>query len=73
VLPDPKQAIPPYDAIVLVGPSRATDAKLAAALKSLIGAIPVATMQEANLRASSTGASPAEVARWLWRTIAARN
>lgn len=69
VLADPRQAIPPYDAIVLIGPSRAGDGKLAAALKPLIGAIPVATMQEANLRASSTGASPAQVARWLWEQI----
>jgi len=69
LLDDPKQAIPPYDAVLLIGPGRAGDAKLAAALKPLIGAIPVATMQEANLRASSTGASPGEVARWLWRKI----
>ena len=69
VLADPKQAIPPYDAIVLIGPGHATDGKLAAALKPLIGAIPAATMQEANLRASSTGASPGEVAKWLWGKI----
>lgn len=69
VLDDPKQAIPPYDAILLIGPSRATDARLANALRPLIGAIPVATMQDANLRASSTGASPGEVARWLWEKI----
>jgi osmoprotectant transport system permease protein len=72
VLADPKQAIPPYDAVVLIGRSRATDAKLAAALKPLIGAIPVDTMQEANLRASSTGASPSEVARWLWSKISGK-
>jgi osmoprotectant transport system permease protein len=69
VLGDPKQTIPPYDAVLLIGPSRATDAKLANALKPLIGAIPVGTMREANLRASSTGASPAEVAKWLWGKI----
>jgi osmoprotectant transport system permease protein len=69
VLADPKQAIPPYDAIVLIGPGRATDGKLAAALRPLIGGIPVAAMQEANLRASSTGASPGEVAKWLWGKI----
>jgi osmoprotectant transport system permease protein len=73
VLADPKQAIPPYDAIVLIGPSRATDTKLATALEPLIGAIPVATMQEANLRASSTGASPSEVAKWLWSKIGKSN
>src|SRR5690606_33909231 len=46
VLADPRRAIPPYDAVVLIGPGRASDGKLAAALKPLIGAIPVATMQE---------------------------
>ncbi len=69
VLADPKQSIPPYDAVVLIGPKRANDAKLAAALQPLIGAIPVATMQAANLRGSATGASPPEVARWLWEKI----
>jgi osmoprotectant transport system permease protein len=69
VLADPKQAIPPYDAIVLIGPKRANDAKLIAALKPLIGAIDVATMQQANLRADTTGASPSQVARWLWGEI----
>jgi osmoprotectant transport system permease protein len=72
VLADPKQAIPPYDAIVLIGPGRATDAKLAAALRPLIDAIPVATMQDANLRASSNGASPGEVATWLWGRISGK-
>ncbi|HVZ52531.1 MAG TPA: ABC transporter permease/substrate-binding protein [Pseudolabrys sp.] len=70
VLSDPKHALPPYDAIVLIGPARAADRKLMAALKPLIGAIPVTTMQEANLRAATTGAAPAEVAEWLWRKVA---
>ena len=66
VLSDPKQAIPPYDAIVLLAPKRANDEKLAAALKPLIGAIDVETMREANLRASAGDVLPDEVARWLW-------
>ncbi len=69
VLTDPKQAIPPYDAIVLLGRKRANDAALIAALKPLIGAIPVETMQEANLRGSANSASPDEVAAWLWGKI----
>jgi osmoprotectant transport system permease protein len=68
VLSDPKQAIPPYDAVVLIGPARATDAKLAAALKPLIGAINVKDMRAANLRGSQ-GTVPAEVATWLWDKI----
>jgi osmoprotectant transport system permease protein len=70
VLDDPKHAIPPYDAVLLISPQRANDAALLAALQPLIGAIDVATMREANLRASGdTGASPGEAARWLWDQI----
>ena len=52
------------DAILMVSPSRAEDRTFIDALKPLVGKIDVATMREANLRAS-TGSSPAEVARWL--------
>src|SRR5450756_2589840 len=51
VLDDSKHAIPPYDAILLLSPRRANDAKLIAALQPLVGAIPVALMREANARA----------------------
>ena len=63
VLDDPKAAIPPYDAIVLLSPQRADDQALRNALQPLLGAINIATMREANLRASSE--SPDAVARWL--------
>ena len=49
VLTDPKGAIPAYDAIVLLAPKRANDARLIGALKPLIGAITVERMREANL------------------------
>jgi osmoprotectant transport system permease protein len=67
VLEDPRHALPPYDAILLVSPRRANDAKFIAALQPLIGAIPVTLMREANLRASGGGAeaSAREVAKWL--------
>jgi osmoprotectant transport system permease protein len=66
-LADPKQAIPPYDAVLLVSPKRASDETFLAALKPLVGAISIEAMREANLKASAGGAqgSPAEVARWL--------
>jgi osmoprotectant transport system permease protein len=64
VLDDPKQAIPPYDAVLLVSPRRANDKAFLAALRPLVDAIDVATMREANRRASG-GATPAAVARWL--------
>jgi osmoprotectant transport system permease protein len=70
VLADPKHAIPPYDAILLLAPKRTDDRALGDALSPLIGAIDVTLMREANLRATGAGASPAEAARWLWAEIA---
>ena len=71
VLDDPKHAIPPYDAIVLLAPKRANDDALRKALQPLIGRIDIATMREANLRAAGGNgdASPDAVARWLWEKI----
>lgn len=71
VLGDPRQAIPPYDAILLLAPRRANDAALAKALAPLLGRIDIATMRQANLRAAGNDAtsSPDAVARWLWEKI----
>jgi osmoprotectant transport system permease protein len=71
VLDDTKHAIPPYDAIVLISPKRAEDQVLRTALTPLLGGIDIATMREANLRASGNDAtsSPDAVARWLWEKI----
>jgi osmoprotectant transport system permease protein len=74
VLQDTKHAIPPYDAIVLISPKRAEDQALRAALTPLLGRIGIATMREANLRASGNDAnsSPDAVAKWLWEKIGKR-
>ena len=71
VLDDPRQAIPPYDAILLLAPKRADDQALQAALEPLLDRIDLGTMQQANLRASGNDAesSPQAVARWLWDQI----
>jgi osmoprotectant transport system permease protein len=71
-LTDPRQAIPPYDAIVLIAPKRAGDQALRSALQPLLGRIDIADMREANLRAAGgdEASSPATVARWLWDKIA---
>jgi osmoprotectant transport system permease protein len=71
VLEDPKHAIPPYDAIVLLAPKRAGDQVLRTALQPLLGKIDISDMREANLRAAGNDAasSPATVARWLWEKI----
>jgi osmoprotectant transport system permease protein len=68
-LEDPRHAIPPYDAIILISRKRASDPALLAALRPLIGAIDVTLMRQANLRASAAEASPADAARWLWSEI----
>jgi osmoprotectant transport system permease protein len=67
VLDDPKGAIPGYDAILLVAPDRAEDARFVAALRPLIGTIPVAAMREANLMVDRDvdKRTPDEAARWL--------
>ncbi|GAB1715579.1 MAG: Substrate-binding region of ABC-type glycine betaine transport system [Nitrobacter sp.] len=71
VLDDSRHAIPPYDAIVLLAPRRAHDAKLRDALRPLLGNIDIDLMREANLRASGNGQSAAEIANWLWERISA--
>ena len=70
VVADPKHAIPPYDAILLVAPRRATGRALGDALRPLVDAIDVRLMREANVRATvGAGASPDAAARWLWEQI----
>ena len=74
VLDDPRHAIPPYDAIVLLSLRRAGDKALRGALQPLLDKIDIATMREANLRAAGGdgASSPDAVARWLWERIAKR-
>ncbi|HEX3886665.1 MAG TPA: ABC transporter permease/substrate-binding protein [Phenylobacterium sp.] len=71
ILSDPKGAIPPYDAVVLISPKRAHDKRLLDALTPLIGKIPLSAMQAANLSVDrdQQKASPAEAAKALERQI----
>jgi osmoprotectant transport system permease protein len=71
VLDDPRRAIPPYDAIVLLAPKRGSDSALRAALQPLLGSIDISAMREANLRAAGGdgASSPDAVARWLWDKV----
>ena len=71
VLDDPKGAIPGYDAILLVAPDRVEDARFQAALRPLVGKIPVAAMREANLMVDRDmdKRTPEEAARWLAERI----
>ena len=67
VLSDPKGALPPYDAVILVSPKRAGDARLLAALRPLVGSISVEAMQAANFSVDRDRdkATPSEAARAL--------
>jgi osmoprotectant transport system permease protein len=67
VLSDPKRAIPPYDAILLVAGKRADDSLLIAALSPLLDAIPIERMREANMLVdrSEHKLSPSQAASWL--------
>jgi osmoprotectant transport system permease protein len=67
VLTDPKGAIPPYDAVILIAPKRVNDGRLSGALRPLIGKISVEAMRRANLSVDRDRdkRSPADAARDL--------
>ncbi|KQT35188.1 ABC transporter permease [Sphingomonas sp. Leaf412] len=67
VLTDPKRAIPGYDAILLLSPRAAGDARIVAALRPMIGRVPVEAMREANYMVDrdTDKRSPAVAAAWL--------
>ncbi|MCT2559961.1 ABC transporter permease/substrate-binding protein [Tsuneonella sp. YG55] len=67
VLADPKQALPNYDAIVLLGTAHSEDERVLAAIRPLLGAIDVAAMRQANFMVdrSADKTSPARAAEWL--------
>jgi osmoprotectant transport system permease protein len=71
VLTDPKHAIPAYDAVILIAPKRANDVRLRKAFQTLIGAIPVERMREANLTVDRDAdkRSPAQAAEALAKTL----
>lgn len=71
---DPKEALPPYDAILLVSASHASDTKLIAALTPLLGSLDLKSMQRANLMADRDvdKRTPEEIASMLDNAITAR-
>jgi osmoprotectant transport system permease protein len=74
ILDDPKRALPPYDAVLLLAPNRANDEDLHRALTPLVGRISVELMRAANLRSDreQDKETPAQAARWLWERISRR-
>jgi osmoprotectant transport system permease protein len=72
VLTDPRRAIPGYDAILLLSPRAAKDPALVAALRPLVGRLPVDAMREANYmvdRDDARKATPEAAATWLARRL----
>jgi len=67
VLGDPKGALPPYDAVLLIAPGRAGDERLRRALAGLDGAITVEAMQKANYAVDRDAGkvSPSQAAKAL--------
>ena len=72
VLSDPKGVIPGYDALLLIGPKAAGDARLVATLKMLIGRVRVEDMRRANLMVDGQKMSPEAAAKWLDSTVTKR-
>jgi osmoprotectant transport system permease protein len=72
VLEDPREALPSYDAMLMMSPRIADNEDIAAALQPLIGAISVEAMREANYAVDREGEgklSPEEAALELAEKI----
>jgi osmoprotectant transport system permease protein len=74
VLADPKQAVPHYDALLLVSPAHAKDERFLAALRPLVNAIRVEDMRTANYMVDrdTAKATPEAAATWLGGRIGAK-
>lgn len=70
-LPDPRSALPNYDAVLLLSPRASMDPKLVAALAPLIGEIDIDTMREANwmVDRDKNKQTVASASQWLARTL----
>jgi len=65
LLDDPRNAFPPYDAVILLSPSAAEDSALVDALRPLVGAIDGELMRSANGKGDLDGQTPEAAAEWL--------
>lgn len=72
VLEDPRQAIPPYDAVLLLSPEAGADADVVATLRPLLNAISAETMRTANMMVDVEGLEVDEAARFVDDRIARR-
>lgn len=67
VLADPRQAFPPYDAVLLLGPRVADAPEVARALEPLLGALTAERMRRANqmVDREHDARTPEQAAAWL--------
>lgn len=70
-LSDTRHVIPPYDAIILLGPGVANNARVVNALRPLVGAVPVDLMRQANYMVDRTKnkQTVSQAADWLFNRI----
>ena len=73
VLEDPKEAFPPYDAILLLSPKAANNPKVRQALSPLVQAIDIEMMREANRQVDVDHQRPRQAGRALLGLIQERN
>ncbi|QJB70027.1 ABC transporter permease/substrate-binding protein [Parasphingorhabdus halotolerans] len=71
VLGDPKNAVPSYEALLLVSPERRNDDQFMRAVKPLVGAITVEKMREANYMVDrdQDKKTPKQAADWLGQNL----
>ena len=71
MLEDPREALPSYDAIVLLSPRVADDTDLIETLRPLLGSIDVETMREANYTVDRQDNkwSPERAGEWLLEQV----
>ena len=65
VLKDPKQAFPPYDAVILLSPEASKNKNLVHAIEPLVNRISVTAMRTANRLVDEGGETPKEAAGQL--------
>jgi osmoprotectant transport system permease protein len=68
-LDDPKDAFPPYDAVLLLSKRAAERPGVEKALRPLIGAISMKDMRRANYMVSGEKKEPKEAAKWLFEQL----
>ncbi len=65
VLDDARHALPPYDAVLLLGPSAAGDGRIEKALLPVVRKIDVQNMRRASLMVDRDKRTPDQAAAWL--------